>query len=650
MMFKPIFTIKREKNSIEPEEILLDEKEGEAGSLGKLEWPLKPSLLKLVFWFSFLVLTLLFLRIFYLEALRGDFYSKRSENNRLRYIYLNAPRGIIYDRYKNPLVINVSSYSLIMIPIDLPKDSLEREKLITEVSQIFNLEKEEITQKIKSPEISLEPILIKTNLEIEEVRKFETQIKKGSGFEIIQDNSRFYPYGEALAHLVGYVGKMSEEDIKKYPHYPLTSIIGKAGLESYYENYLQGKLGKRLIETDASYKIIKNLGTIEPTSGSDLITTIDKDLQIELFNSLKKYALQFNVKGATGIALNPKTGEILALANYPSFDPNVLTKGSPKKTIESYLNNPNHPLFNRAIGGLYHPGSTIKPLMALAALEEKIIDPNKEIYDEGEIVIQNPYNPELKYVYKDWKKHDWVNLKKAIAVSCNTYFYTIGGGYKDIKGLGIEKIKKYWLAFNLDKKLGIDLSGEALSVLPDPLWIKNNRKNDPQWKLGDTYNVSIGEGNLLLNPLQLINYLSTIANGGSIMKPFIVKEIVSSNNETLLTQIPIKLNSLNVSLENLKLVQEGLREVILSGTAQSLKYLPFKVSGKSGSPKFLTEGKEAYHSIFVSYAPSDNPEIALIVLFEQPPLGSMVTISVTEEILNWYYNNRLLQQSLNNQN
>lgn len=643
------FKIKRNKNTIEPEEILLDKNNDKENGLDKLEWPIRPLFIKIVFWLSIGLFLIVFGRLGYLQIVKGDFYTKRAENNRLRYYYINAPRGIIYDRNNNPLVLNIPSYSLILVPVDLPHNQDEKNQLIETVASIFNLKPEEILARLEEKkEISIEPILIKTNLEVEEVRQFETKIGGTSGFEIIEDNSRYYPYKEAMAHLIGYVGKMSKEDIEKYPHYPLTSIIGKTGLENYYENYLQGKPGKRLIEVDASYTIIKDLGSIEPTNGYDLRTTIDKDLQLELYNSLLHYTNQLNIKGASGIALNPKTGEILAMVSLPSFDPNILTKGSPTKTIENYLNNPYHPLFNRTISGLYHPGSTIKPLMAIAALEEKIIDPKKQIYDEGEIVITSPYDPNQKYVYRDWKKHDWVDLKKAIAVSCNVYFWTVGGGYKDIKGLGIEKIKKYWLDFYLDKKTGIDLTGEALGVLPDQEWIKNNRKNDPTWKLGDTYNVSIGEGNLLLTPLQLINYISTLANGGKVMKPYLVKTI-SSLNQNLFTQEPTILHSLNASLDNIKLVNQGMREVVLSGTAQSLKYLPFEIAGKSGSPKFLSGGREAYHSLFVSYAPYEDPEIALIVLLEQPPPGSLSTLSITEEVLNWYYYNRInLQDTINN--
>ncbi len=645
-MKKDLLKIKREKNSIEPEEILLDKNNG-SESLEKLEWPLKPAFLRIVLIFAIISFGLLYFRLFYLQIIKGEKFAIRAENNRIRYYYVNAQRGIIYDRFKNPLVLNIPSYSLILVPIDLPQDLNQRERIISDVSKIFNLDPLEIKRKLEEKkEVNLDPILIKTHLEIEEVRQFETQIREKNGFEVIEDTSRFYPYKEAMAHLIGYVGKMSKEDIEKYPTYPLTSIIGKAGLESYYESYLQGKPGKRLIEVDASYQVVKNLGSEEPKSGYDIITTIDKNLQLELYNSLSNYAKQINVKGATAIALNPKTGEILALVSLPSYDPNILTKGYPEKTVKNYLSDSFHPLFNRAISGLYHPGSTIKPLMAVAALEERVIDPKKQIYDEGEITIVSPYDPKQKYTFRDWKKHDWVDLKKAIAVSCNVYFWSVGGGYKDVKGLGIEKIKKYWLEFNLGNKTGIDLVGESTGVLPDPEWIKNNRKYDPVWKLGDTYNVSIGQGNLLLTPLQIINYISAIANNGKIIKPFIAKSIISSDdNQILIERHPEVLKNLNVSLDNLKLVQEGMREVVLSGTAQSLKYLPFEVAGKSGSPKFVSGGKEAYHSIFVSYAPYNDPEIALIVLLEQPPTGSLTALSITEEVLNWYYYNRMIKSN-----
>jgi penicillin-binding protein 2 len=230
-------------------------------------------------------------------------------------------------------------------------------------------------------------------------------------------------------------------------------------------------------------------------------------------------------------------------------------------------------------------------------------------------------------------------MRKAIATSCNVYFWAIGGGWKDVSGLGLAKIRKYWLAFGLDKKLGIDLFGEVQSVLPGIKWLKENRPNDPTWKLGDTYNVSIGEGGLLLTPLQMAAYISTIANDGILMQPHLVKQTKN-----------IKVTQLNVSEQNLKVVQEGMREVINSGTAMTLKYLPFQVAGKSGSPKFISEGEEKYNALFGAYAPYEDPEIVVFVLIEVPSSGTVATLPIIEDVLQWYWDNRINgQQIINNE-
>ena len=627
-------SIKRDGHLLDPEEILLDKRAEEMGEnqLAKLEWPLASIFVKGLFVFCFILMAVIFSRIFYLQIAKGSYYEDLADNNKTRHYVINAPRGIIYDRYGEPLVLNSPSFSLTLIPLDLPRDSNERTKLIDQIASIFNLNKDDIENILqeKGGLSSIEPILLKPKLEVDEIRKFEANIESNKGFIVITDTSRYYPYKETMAQVLGYVGKISSDDKEIYKDYPLTSMVGKDGLESYYESTLQGKWGRRLVEVDAFARLKQDLGTISPQQGDDLITTIDKDLQIKFYESLEKQLKNLGVSAGAGIALNPKTGEVLAMINLPSFDPNVLVKGSPNDLIDQYLTNKYHPLFNRVISGLYSPGSLIKPLVALAALEEKIIDPLKKIYDEGQIVITSPYNPDEKYIFNDWQPHGWVDMRKALAVSCNVYFWNIGGGYKDITGLGLEKIKKYWNLFGLGKKQGIDLDDESAGVLPDQEWLKKVRPNDPTWKLGDTYNISIGEGGLSLTPLEMADYISTIANNGILMRPHLEKDIS-----------PTPLLNLNVSLNNLKIIQEGMRQVVTEGTATSLNNLPMEVAGKSGSPKFISLGKEKYHALFGAYAPYSDPQIVILILIEQPPQGSIATLPVAKEILDWYYQNRI---------
>jgi len=626
--------IKRDGHLLDPEEILLDKRAEEMGEnqLAKLEWPLASIFVKGLFVFCLILIAVIFSRIFYLQIVKGSYYKDLADSNKTRHYVINAPRGIIYDRYGEPLVLNSPSFSLTMVPLDLPRDSNERKELIDQVVSIFNLNKADVENILQENGrlSSIEPILLKPKLEVDEIRKFEANIESNKGFVVIADTSRYYPYKETMAQVVGYVGKIFSDDKAIYKDYPLTSMVGKDGLESYYESTLQGKWGRRLVEVDAYGRLKQDLGTISPQQGDDLITTIDKDLQIKFYESLEKQLKNLGVSSGAGIALNPKTGEVLAMVNLPSFDPNVLVKGSPSDLINQYLTSKHYPLFNRVISGLYSPGSLIKPLVALAALEEKIINPLKKIYDEGQIVITSPYNPKEKYIFNDWQPHGWVDMRKALAVSCNVYFWTVGGGYKDITGLGLEKIKKYWNLFGLGRKQGIDLDDESVGALPDEEWLKKVRPNDSLWKLGDTYNISIGEGGLTLTPLQMADYISTIANNGILMKPHLKKDIS-----------PTPLLNLNVSLENLKIVQEGMRQVVTEGTATSLNDLPMEAAGKSGSPKFISLGKEKYHALFGVYAPYSDPQIVILVLIEQPPQGSIATLPIVREVLDWYYQNRI---------
>ncbi len=650
------FFINRKENLLDPEEVLLDKKALEnepSEQLGALQWPISKKAINSIFWMGVIIAFIVFSRSFSLMILKGFEYEVKALNNKNRQIFIEAPRGIIYDRYHNPLVINVPSYSLMVIPLDLPRDSQELESVLKKISKIFNYDYNDLTKLIKiifekNLIYSIDPILIKSNLSPEEIREFEVEIEGNKGFIVLPTFKREYPFKEVFAHVLGYVGKISDEEIESYKNYPLFSLVGKTGLEKFYEEVLRGIPGKKIVELDASLKIKRNIQEIPPIKGKDIITTLDKDLQIVFYESLKESVDQYSAEGAAGIILNPKTGEVLAMVSLDSFDPNILVEGKDKKLINSYLTSKRYPLFNRVVSGIYQPGSLIKPLMAIAALEEKIIDPNKNIYDEGEIIITNPYNPEVKYVFKDWKNHGWVNLKKAIAESCNFYFWAIGGGYKDIKGLGFEKIKEYWLKFGLGELTGIDLPSESKDILPDPDYLKKIRPEDPVWRLGDTYNVSIGTGGLSLTPLKMSAYISIIANNGVLMKPHLVSKIEGSG-EAIEIQPEIK-RKIEVSLSNLKIVQEGMREVVLSGTATPLRYALLNIAGKSGSPKYGYGSTERYNAVFGAYAPYENPEIVILIVIENPTSNVGSTLPVIEKVVNWYALNRLEKNEKNKLN
>lgn len=329
--------------------------------------------------------------------------------------------------------------------------------------------------------------------------------------------------------------------------------------------------------------------------------------------------------------MNPQNGEILALINFPVFDNNLLSSGGNNSEKQTILSSRDQPLFSRAVSGLYSPGSTIKPLVGVAGLKEGVITPTKEIFSPGYIDIPNPYNPDQPTRYLDWRYQGYVNMASAIAQSSDVYFYEVGGGGPDSVGLGITRLRQWWQKFNFGNLTGIDLPGEAKGFLPSPEW--KEKKTSSPWLLGDTYNVSIGQGDLLLTPIQLLNYISVIANGGKIYQPMINK-----NAEHRI------LGDLSYLAPEFQEVRKGMRLVATSklSSANSLGSLPFAVEGKTGTAQINNNQQE--NAFFVGYTsdtPDGGPQIAVLVLVENSREGSLNAIPIAKDVLNWYYWNRI---------
>ncbi len=636
------------KNSkISFEEILVDRHAKNFNDdFQRMEEPLSELIMLKFFGLVLLCMLILFARVFYLNIVKGNENYLTSENNRMRYILIKAPRGVIYDRYHNAIVSNKTSLSLILLPRDFldQKSKLTSDK-IDSISSIFGLEKDELETTLnKVDQKSYEPILLKTNVTSDMARLFQSDIASTSslGLYIIEDYMRSYSDSNAFTHVTGYIGRMNEDDIKENPSYPIADLIGKYGIETRYEKYLHGLSGKKMMEVDARSKLNPELGIINPVPGNRLVTTIDKELQKFLYDATLKSVNKLGLNKATAIMTNPKTGEVLAMVSIPSIDAEAFSTGAPKNVINATLNNKYNPFINRAISGLYSPGSTIKPLVALAALMENTINPEDNIKDQDAIIIPNKYNPSKPSIFKDWKNHGWVNMRTAIAYSCNIYFYALGGGYKDIPGLGITRLKKYWTLFHLGTKLGIDLDNEKDGNLPDPEYKKRVNPNNPLWLLGDTYNVSIGQGDLLLTPLQIAYYIGSIANNGKIMRPYIVSKVIDANNQIVFEQKPKVIKNVNIPTEYMDIVRDGMRKVVTLGSGQLMKTIPFEVAGKTGSAQI--QGNTKTNAIFAGFAPYKDPEILILVLLEEPPEGSVVTIPLVDEVLRFYYNNRFLKK------
>ncbi len=355
---------------------------------------------------------------------------------------------------------------------------------------------------------------------------------------------------------------------------------------------------------------------------------MDLDLQEKAEEITENYISRSGLKRASVIVINPNNGEILALVSLPAYDNNLFAKGISQSDYDKFLNNPDHPLFNRSISGEFPSGSTIKPIFAAGALQEGVITENTSFLSNGGLRIG-------EWFFPDWKAggHGMTNVRKAIAESVNTFFYYIGGGYQDFKGMGLSGLVKYSRLFGLGEMTGIDLHGERKGFVPTQAW-KEETKNEP-WYIGDTYHFAIGQGDVLVTPLQVANYTAAIANGGTLYKPHLVSKVLNTNNETVKEIRPEIIRSDFISAANLQIVREGMRQTITNGSARSLSIVPVAVAGKTGTAQWST--KKGPHAWFIGFAPYEKPTVAIMVLVEEGVEGSTMAAPIARDILQWYF-------------
>lgn len=588
---------------------------------------------------AFLVFSLVALgRIVYLQTIKAGYYHSLAEESRARINWIKPHRGIIYDRYKKQLVYNIPIFDLVVVPEKLPSDKQQREELIKRLINLLNKDPAKLRPAFEKAvkEEDFTKRVLEEDLKEKILLEFEAKKEAFPGIVLRRREARKYANGPALAHVLGYMGKISPLEYKTKRGYLLDDYVGKSGLEAQYEDFLRGKLGIKKTETSPLGKTIRPLAKTEPKDGYNLISTIDFELQEKLYETLEKKTKELKAKGAAALALDPRNGEVLALVSLPSYNSTSLSQGVRKEEFEALLKNPQRPFFNRAISGTYPPGSTFKPVVGLAALEEKIVDPRRAIYDKGYIRVKNIYNPNIIYTFRDWRAHGWVDFRKAIAWSCNVYFYTVGGGFGDIKGLGIKKIIRYAESLGLGEVTGIDLRGEMPGLLPNPEWKKKAKQEE--WYIGDTYNISIGQGDLMVTPLQVAYYFSFFANGGSLYRPHLVKRIEDSKGKIIKEIKPENQPVPSFEKENIEWVRQGLRDAVLKGSAKPLQALPVSSAGKTGTAQFGVRGKS--HGWFAAFAPFKEAEIVIVVVIEDGGNGSSSALPVVKEVLKWYFENK----------
>jgi penicillin-binding protein 2 len=570
----------------------------------------------------------LVIRLVYLQIVGHEHYATLAKENSIKIEPLVPTRGIIYDRQGKILAENMPSYSLELIPEQIKNmdDTLLR------LQKLLDIPNEKIEQyhkqRIRQKRFTSTPLLI--SMSDEEVAKFAVVRPYFPGVDIHARLVRHYPYKDLAAHVVGYVGRINESELKTLPiaEYRGSNHVGKIGIEGFYETELHGKAGYAEIETNVQARAINILKEVDPDPGANLYLTLDIDLQKTAYDALDTF------NGAV-VAIEIKTGGVLVFVSRPGFDPNPFVVGISNNAYQALQSSENQPLYNRALRGLYPPGSTIKPFIGLAGLEYSAISFQQRLFCPGYYQL-----PNVSHRYRDWKKggHGTVSLNEAITQSCDVYFYTLASM------LGIDRMHSFLQQFGFGEKSGIDLVGEKSGLLPSREWKRDKRNQS--WYPGETVITGIGQGFLQVSPLQLARATATLANKGNVVTPFLVDKIVSMDStipgpETHDKTIPLKPSNVNNIIQGMVNVIHSAR-----GTAKSIgKDIPYQIAGKTGTAQVFNIKQDAKyneneiefklrdHALFISFAPADDPKIAVAVIVENGGHGGSVAAPIAGKVI-----------------
>lgn len=583
-----------------------------------------------------LSLLVLGLRLFFMQVQSHDYYRTQSQENRIKLVPAPPMRGLVYDRNLELLAFNKPSYQIRITPVEAG----DVQQVILHLSKLIELEEHHLEKfftdaKRKQP---FEPIPLKVNLSESEVARFSVNRHRFPGVEIAAHTNRYYPMGGVNVHALGYVGRIDAEDMYKLDKqdYSGTTYIGKLGVEKFYEEVLHGKAGYQHVEINAQGRRLRVLESFPPVSGADIVLTLDARLQEVALQALGE-------RRGSVVAIEPATGEILAFVSAPTYDPNQFVNGIGSNQYAQLRSDPDQPLFNRALSGQYPPGSTIKPMVALAGLHHGVIRAEETIW-------AGPYFqlPGHQRKYHDWKEegHGWVDMPTAITQSSDVYFYTLASK------LGIDRMSEFLARFNFGNKTGLDTWGEAKGILPSQEW--KHRTHGQPWYPGETVITGIGQGYMTATPLQLALAASVLATRGQLVQPRIVRAVQKSGNVQDITP-PAFTDS--VAVED-KFYWDQIVGAMVdvmhepNGTAYGVgRNAGYRIAGKTGTAQvFSLAQDEEYrkmqqeniterlrdHGLFIAFAPVDDPKIAVSVVVENAGSGSAAAAPVAKAIMDFY--------------
>jgi penicillin-binding protein 2 len=588
--------------------------------------------IRMLFIIISLALMLLVARLWYLQVIKGEELRQRSENNSVRLRKVKSMRGLIMDHGRRILADNQPSFDIVFVPnrtSDIRRVIDEIKRLYADRSLTF-LPSSSSFGHVKP----FVPVFLERNVSMEKRAVVETHALDLSGVMTEVSPVRHYLNGEMTAQMIGFTGEVNREELERDFTDELTAgdIIGKFGIEKLLDGHLRGKSGAEQVEVNVTGKMIRSLGRIQATPGNNVVLTIDSELQKAAWSAIGDRA------GAV-VVLDPRNGAVLALVSSPSFDPNLFSGGISHDDWETLSNHPKHPMENRSISGQYPPGSTYKPILAAAALEEGLITPETTFYCNGSFELGDR-------TFRCWqeKGHGNVNLHRAIVESCDVYFYNLG------KRLGVDRIAAYARAFGLGAPLGIDLPREKGGLIPTKQWKLSRFRQ--AWQAGETISIAIGQGFNLVTPLQLANVYAVLANGGSLYRPRLLKQLESSDGRIVKVYEPEKQAVLSVNPQNIQIINRALWGVVneKGGTGYILKRKEQDVCGKTGTAQVIglpqdakarkmrqASGDFGDHALFVCFAPYGNPEIVVAVILEHAGHGGSAAAPVARKVIEAYF-------------
>ncbi len=613
---------------------------------------------------------ILSLRLWNMQFVQGAYYRERATRQSTRPVTVPAARGLVYDRFGTPLVRNVPSFDIVIVPAYLPDDEEQAEDVLIRLAVLLGMPYASpevgeggddgprgVREIVAEAGFTYRPVMVKRGVDRDIALLVAQQTLVLPGVSVEVEAVRDYPYGPLVSQILGYNLPIPEEDEEAYVALGYDSSIdriGRAGIEATYEDYLRGQKGQQIVEEDVLGRVIRVVAELaEPVPGDNVHLTLDLELQRFAEAVLRRGMEQPNVNSPRGVAIvmNPQTGEILAMVSLPTYDNNLFTQGISALDWDRLANNPHRPLLNHAISDLLPPGSTFKIVVAAGALQEGVLTSDTRLSCPGKIIIPNRYSPNdpgQAQPFYCWNRsgHGWLDVVGGIAQSCDVFFYKTGGGFEEtgFEGLGVERIAKYARLFGFGEPTEVELPTEVDGLVPTADWKRLTYSES--WSTGDTYNLSIGQGFLTVTPLQLLNAANTVATGGKLVRPRIVHHVTDAEGNVTRPFEPEIVRTLPISVENWSLIRQGMEGAVAYGTSYRTQIEGLRIAGKTGTAQFCDDimcgvgFQQPEHAWFIAYASRegvDEPEVSAVVFLYNGGEGSVVAVPIVHDILEHYF-------------